>query len=612
MPASFSSAINAETRTDSGVPGEAYWQQRVSYAIDAELDPETKIIRGMERIVYHNQSPDPIRAIALNLYQNVFSEGVPRNRYSPITGGITLERVAAEGSVLEAKPWSTSPDTPGYRVRGTIGWVHLPRPLARGDSVVLEIDWHFEVPPEGTYRTAWQDEYGGRSFVVAQWYPQIATYDDLRGWDDTPYLGDGEFYLEYGDFDVSITVPTGWLVGGSGELTNPEAVLTDRALARLAGALESDGTTQVVTEADLDAGTATRGEPGGQLTWRFRAENVRDFAFATSDRYRWDVRRAEVTTDAGGTRHLPIHALYRPDAPHWERAAEFGAHTMAYLSDAIAPYPYPQVTIAEGSVGGMEYPQIMFIGGSRSIESLYGVIAHEAVHFWFPMLVGTDEARHAWMDEGMASFYGARSTAAFFSTDDPHGGNQRSYLSVAGTEAEVPLMRHTDLVTPYGARGVAAYTKPAALMHSLRTMLGEVTFDTAIRRYVEEWSYTHPAPWDFFNAMERAAGEDMDWFFGPWWFETGTLDQAISGVEPVDGGVRVTLRSEGEIAMPVHLVATTSAGESVQVEIPVGRWQSDGTASAVVQASSPVVRVEIDPDRAFPDVDRDNNVWTGE
>lgn len=605
-PAAFTSAVAAGTRTEAGVPGDAYWQQRVSYEIQAELDPETALLRGSEHIVYHNRSPDVLPEIVLNLYQNVFSEGVQRNRHSAITGGVTLDRVVAQGATLEARNFA-----PGYSVNGTIGRVHLPTPLQPGDSLVLEIDWHFTVPPEGTYRTAWQDALGGRAFVVAQWYPQIATYDDLRGWDATPYLGDGEFYLEYGDFDVAITVPSGWLVGATGELQRPEDVLTADALARLRAAPDPGTITTVVGLDDIEAGSATRVPAGNSLIWRFRAENVRDFAFATSNRYVWDLAHASVPSADGGTRTVPIHALYRPGAPNWERAAEFGRHAISFLSDAITPYPYPQVTIAEGSVGGMEYPQVMFIGKPQQIEGLYGVIAHEAVHFWFPMVVGSDEARHAWMDEGMANFWEGYASGDFFDDPDPHTGDRRSYFAVAGTEAEVPLMRHTDLVTPYGARGVAAYTKPAVLFRSLRSIMGPDRFDRAVREYVRDWSHLHPSPWDFFNAMELAMGEDLDWFFEPWWFGTGTLDQAIESVERVDGGIRVTIADQGDITMPVLLVATMADGSEIRQTVARDRWRGMGSISVEMAAGGPVTRVAIDPEQLLPDVDREDNVWTG-
>jgi hypothetical protein len=619
-PSSFRSAVQSGTRTTTGQPGPGYWQQRVRYRIEAELNPRTAVLRGAGRIHYQNQSPDTLTSIVLNLYQNVFSEGVPRNRFAPITGGITLDRVAASGRTLrqlslQQIPVETTPGTgapPGYAIRGTLARVVLPRPIAPGDSAVLEMEWHHKVPPAGAFRTAWQDTLGGRAFQVAQWYPQVATYDDLRGWDTTPYLGDGEFYLEYGDYDVSITVPAGYLVGATGVLQNADEVLTDEARRRLASALRSDSITRVVTEADLEANNATQPAEDRQLTWRFRAADVRDFAFATSGRYVWDATRAQVPDTAGGMRVVAVHALYRPGATHWGGAARYGQHSTEFFSRLLIPYLYPQITIAEGSVGGMEYPQLVFIGKPSTEEALYNVIAHEVAHEWFPMMVGQDEAAYAWMDEGTASYYDAAANGDFFRTADPFAADRAAYLRVAGTEAEVPMMRHTDLVSPYGARTVAAYRKPGTLLRSLRAILGEDVFQRAMTTYAQEWLLKHPTPWDFFNTMERVSGRELDWFFYPWWFETGTLDQAVERVEVVDTGtVRVTVRDRGDIPAPTLLRATTASGATITTQIPVETWLAGTrTATAAFQVSEPVVRIEVDPEELFPDINRDNNVWT--
>ncbi|MDQ3556839.1 MAG: M1 family peptidase, partial [Gemmatimonadota bacterium] len=253
VPPSVLAARERGTRTGNGEPGPNYWQQRVRYRIEAELDPETALLRGRERIVYHNRSPAALPDVVLNLYQNVFSQGVPRNRTVPVTGGVTLERVVAQGQALEVRTpqqlrvAGDARVVPGYSVQGTIARLLLPRPVAPGDSVVLEIDWRHTVPPTGAFRTAWEDALGGRVFQVAQWYPQVATFDDVRGWNTTPYLGDGEFYLEYGDWDVSLTLPAGWLVGASGELQNAAEVLTPEARQRLQIAATADTTVRVVS-----------------------------------------------------------------------------------------------------------------------------------------------------------------------------------------------------------------------------------------------------------------------------------------------------------------------------------------------------------------------------
>jgi hypothetical protein len=619
----YRQALAAGTRSESGAPGPRYWQQRADYRIEAELDPATATVRGRQWITYRNESPDALASLVINLNQNVFAPGAMRNRVSAVTGGITLERVAVQGQVLEQVPAARiGVATPvaepalGYAIAGTLARLVLPQPLLPGQSTVVEMAWHFQVPPAGTYRTAWEDALGGRAFVVAQWYPYVAVYDDVRGWAPSPYLGDGEFYMGYGDYDVSLTLPAGWLVGATGELQNPQEVLTAQARERLALAAAVDTVVRVVTAADMDGGRATApaAAPDGRLTWRFRARDVRDFAFAASDRYVWDATRADVATDDGGRRTVPVHALYRPGAPGWEEAARYGRHSLWFFSEALIPYLYPQVTIAEGSVGGMEYPQIVFIGKPQTPQALYSVIAHEVMHQWFPMMVGQDEATYTWMDEGVTVYYQDRAKDDFWPGVDHFGATQAAYLRVAGTDAEVPVMRHTDLVTPHGARGVAAYTKPGTVLRALAAVVGDTVFDDAMRTYAREWLLRHPYPWDLFSTIQRVSGQELDWFFYPWLFETGVLDQAIESVTPTDRGVRIVLRDRGDIAMPVDLAVTMEDGAVFRMEIPVEHWTSPPVRrlEATLPAPSGVVRVEIDPDRAFPDADRGNNVWVAE
>ena len=607
----------AGTRTATGEPGPRYWQQSVSYRIRAELDPETTLLRGSERIWYRNNSPDTLRAIVLNLYQNIYSESVPRNRRAPNTGGVTLERVAVQGMALAEQPAGrigvmrqVAQRAAGYAVDGTLARLMLPRPLLPGEGAALEIDWHHKVPPAPTFRTAWEDALGGRAFVVGQWYPQVATYDDLKGWDATPYLGDGEFYLEYGDFDVSLTVPAGMLVGATGSLTNAADVLSPEARARLEQAARSDSVVHVVTAADR---AAESWPAGAKKTWTFAARNVRDFAFAASDRYVWDAARAMVPDSAGGERAVAIHALYRPGAPGWERAWRYGQHAIAYLSRLVTPYVYDQATIAEGPIAGMEYPMLVFINRAGSAEDLQSVIAHELGHEWFPMTVGSDEASYAWMDEGINSYHEDRAHEDFF-PGTPPGGSVDSYLRVAGHDAEVPLMRHTDLVSPYGARTVAAYTKPAAVLLALRGVLGDSVFDRAMREYVRAWSFRHPQPWDFFATFERVAGRDLDWFWYPWFFETGVLDQSIESVRAVEGGVEVVVRDRGGNPMPAFVCVTSASGTVTEQEVEIGSWIGGrGARTATLQVPTyggAATKVEIDPRHLYPDVDRANNVWT--
>jgi hypothetical protein len=321
-----------------------------------------------------------------------------------------------------------------------------------------------------------------------------------------------------------------------------------------------------------------------------------------------------VPDGSGGERSILIHALYRPGAPGWERAWRYGQHAIGYFSRLVTPYAYEQATIAEGPVAGMEYPMLVFIHRPAAAEDLQGVIAHELGHQWFPMTVGSDEASHAWMDEGITSYHEDRAAADFFPGSTAAESTRNAYLRVAGRDAEVPLMRHTDLATPYGARTVAAYSKPAAVLAALRTVLGDSTFDRALREYVRDWSFRHPQPWDFFNTVERVAGRDLDWFWYPWFFETGVLDQSIESVRAVEGGVEVVVRDRGDNPMPTSVAVTSGNGTITEQEVEIDAWiggRGARTATLLVPTYGGVAtRVEIDHRQRFPDANRANNVWT--
>jgi hypothetical protein len=598
VPHGYLDALEAGTRSRTGAPGPAYWQQKVDYRIRTELHPADTMVTGSEVITYHNRSPHTLRQLWLNLPQNVFAPGNPRNRPVPITGGFTLDRVVVQGVVMEISP-------PRGLSHGTVIGIQLNEELAPGGVAEVEIDWHFLVP-EGTFRMGRE---GTEVFYLAQWYPQVAVFDDVRGWVRDPYMGDGEFYLEYGDFDVEITAPAGWLVSASGVLQNPDEVLRPEAAARLRG-ISRDEVTPVVSPADRDGGLATaRGGADGTLTWRFVAENVRDFAWGSSDRYVWDATVARYTGDDGRPQSAAIHSLYRPERPNWEKSAEYARHAIESHSYWY-PYPYPQMTVNEGIIGGgMEYPMITIVGGGRTPLSLYGVISHELAHMWWPMVVGSDERRHAWMDEGLASFSEDLFTPSLF-PESPGGlGTLRGYLRTAGTDRETESMRAADLYGPFGNRGLASYGKPATVFRALRAILGPETFDEAMRTYIRRWAFKHPDPLDLFFTYEDVSGRDLDWFFHPWLYTTGVMDQAVVDVQAGGGGVTVVLEDRGEIPMPVLLEVTTSEGKTVTAELGVDVWR-DGRAEAWVAVDGAVTQVVIDADQHLPDVNRGDNRWT--
>ncbi len=596
VPHSYQAALAAGTRSPSGAPGPAYWQQYLAYEIEASLDPDSALLTGSETIRYANHSPDTLDRVTLNLGQNVFAPGNPRNRFAPITGGMTLERLVVQGRDL-------TPAAPAGRSLPTVVQVTLPDSLAPGATAELEIAWRFVVP-EHTFRMG---RDGHEVFFLGQWYPQIAVYDDLRGWDRDPYMGDGEFYLEYGDFDVAVTVPEGWLVGASGVLLNPADVLTSEARARLDTARTARDVVHVVTVEDRDAGRATaRGGSVGTLTWRYRAEHVRDFAWGTSNRYVWDATVARYPDDDGAERTSLIQTLYRPDRPNWDRSAAYARHAIESHSRWY-PYPYPQMTVDEGVIGGgMEYPMVTIIGGGRTPLRLYGVISHELAHMWWPMVVGSDEKAYAWMDEGLASFSEDVFTPTLFPEEKAGLNSMNGYLRIAGSDRETPSMRHADLYGPFGNRGVASYGKPASVFRALRTILGHDVFDRALRTYIRRWAFKHPDALDLFHTFEDVSGRDLDDYFYAWMYTTRVMDQAVAGVSPDGDGTIVTIEDHGGIRMPVLLSARTADGRIHTLRRDVDAWRD---RRMQIRVPGRVVAVTLDPDQLFPDVTRADNHW---
>ena len=599
----FKRAVDRGTRTRTGEPGPKYWTQYARYALRAELDPKDKRLTGDARARYQNRSPDTLRFVAVQLYQNLFAPGATRNVEVPPTSGMTLLRVSAQGRPLPQLRDVDASVQPGFQIEGTIAWIRLPTPLAPGREADFEFSWEYTVPPDGAPRSGTD----GEVFVIAYWYPQFAVYDDVNGWQTDWYMGNAEFYMDYADYDVALTVPAGWLIGATGQLKNAAEVLTPETRSRLAEAGRSPEVVHVVTEADRAAGRSTTMGTGGKVTWLFEAHNVRDFAWGTSDKYLWDATRADSAT---------INSFYRPSRIEWawDQSARYARHAIEFLSGFLWPYPYPQMTALDGvvSCSGMEYPMITCIGGQRDTLGLYSVIVHEFGHMWFPMQVGSDEKRHAWQDEGLTRFNQAQAMRSFFGGYDLERIVRDAYLGFARTGDEVELMRHGDLY-PVGtpAYSVASYQKMATNLVALRALLGDNVFMQAYREYGRRWIGKHPTEYDFFNTFNDVSKRDLAWFWRTWFYETWTLDQAIAGVEVSGDSATITVEDRGLAPMPVRLAITRQGTSAVERrEIPVDVWlRGERRAILRVAASPKIMKVEIDPENAFPDIDRTNNRW---
>jgi hypothetical protein len=613
-PPYFRAALQAGTRSPDGSPGPNYWQVYSEYDIDARLDPVSGLLSGTEVIRFHNRSPGSLRVLQLFLHQNLHKAGVVRNRAVEVTGGIRLERVRAGGEDLLPSEGFRGP---GYREEDGFMSVRLPEPVAAGATVELEIEWSFFVPQNGAGRMGHSQR---EMYFLAYWFPKIAVYDDLRGWDAEAYQG-AEFYEGYGDYRVNLTVPEGWTVMATGELQNPEEVYTPRTRNRMAAAAVADTMVRIATREEVESGTVTETTGNGALTYRFRAENVRDFTWTTSNKQLWTGTSARVPDrDGDGVEdRVAIHSFYREyRAPLWVDQALYGKHSIESESRFTAfTYPWPHMTSVEGADiigGGMEFPMFTLIGSYEDGDpvALYSVTAHELAHMWIPMIVGSNEKRHAWIDEGSTTFLENQVKTDYWpGIPDPDFQEMESYLTVARVEAEQSMMRHGDYYEPGPGYGNASYAKPASLLVTLRNLLGEETFTEAYRTFISEWAFKHPSPWDFFNTFERVAVRDLDWFWGSFYYETWALDHAVGSVAREGENTVVTIEDRGFAFLPARVRIETSSGEVLEREIPVSHWLT-GALSAQVRvptSSGDVVRVDIDPDARFPDLNRENNHW---
>lgn len=623
VPPSFTRAIANGTRTRTGEPGPRNWVQHARYWIDASIDPATNTLTGSERVRYINNSPDTLARLAIYLRQNVFRPESPRRDVAPLTNGMKLGRVVANGSALaelsaDDNSSSSARGRPGYSVDGTVMWLTLPSPMLPHDSASLELTWSFVpslTPSDG--RQGRDDHL----YLVGYWYPQIAVYDDVNGWMADPYLLEAEFYMDPADYDVRLTMPRGWLIGATGSLRNGADILSMGARNKLAQARATGRVINITRPGDREPVFAT---PSPTVTWHFTAPNVRDFAWGTSDRYAWDATRALVRNEAGATDTVDIQSFYRLDA----RASAWAAGGARYTRDAVQQlsaylweYPWPTMTSMEGVLtsGGMEYPRLTFMQPWADTLSLAGDLMHETGHMWFPMQVGSSETRFPWMDEGFTQFDAAQGMRALYGEPrkggriaDQEPGQRTLYLRRAAAGEDQILMTPGDLF-PSDLYNVMYYDKTAQVLASLRGMLGEPTFHRAFREYGRRWTGRHPYPYDFFDTIEDVTKQDLSWFWTSWFFEPWSLDQAIASVKREGFNIAITIEDRGLAPMPVELAITRADGKTDRMRIPATVWLEGARTYVVRIARAPeVMRVEIDPDGLFPDMDRSNQLWTSD
>jgi hypothetical protein len=605
-------------RSADGAPGPDYWQNRADYEIHARLDTTAHRLQGSEVITYTNNSPGALDSLWLQLEQNMYREDSRAAyggglRRTQSTAGIELEAV----ELREAG----EPRKADYIVSDTRMQIRLAGPLPPGGRLQVLIHYHYQVPGEFGGRTAYSATRNGEIYDIAQWYPRMAVYDDLRGWDTLPYVG-AEFYLEYGNFDYYVTVPTGFLVAGSGQLQNPQEVLTTQQRARLQQARSSDGTVFIRTAAEV-GDPASRPAQSGELTWHYRMNRTRDVAFSASPAFVWDAARIRLP-NGGASLAMSFYPVESAGDEAWGRSTEYLKHAVEEFSRRWLPYPYPAAVNVGGKVSGMEYPGLLFDGAELRGKELFWLTAHEIGHTWFPMVVGFDERRDAWMDEGFNTFidvyesdtfgngvYGPKRDQEYA----PGGGNPVDEILPLLNDPQAPvILTNADLIPRKYSHPVSYFKSALGLILLREQILGPERFDWAFRRFIRQWAYRHPSPSDFFRSMESAGGEDLTWFWRGWYFNNWTLDLAVEDVKYVNGdplqGARVTIANLDSLVLPATVQIDFADGSTTRFRLPAETWLQQTRYTANLASRQPITSVTVDPDHVLPDNDRRNNVWT--
>jgi hypothetical protein len=605
-------------RSASGEPGPKYWQNRADYKINCTLDTGKNSVAAEVEINYTNNSPDDLKFLWLQVDQNIYKQDSRASATTTETGGRWANAEFTNGDVIKsiAVEYNGKAYTPKYNITDTRMQVWLQDELkSSGGKIKVTIKYDFEVPEYGTDRMGRMKSKNGWIYEVAQWFPRMCVYDDIQGWNTLPYLGAGEFYLEYGDIEYNVTAPANLIVVGSGELQNPQDCLTAEEQRRWNEAKNSDKT--VIIRSDKEVNDPNSRPKQANCTWKFKIQNARDVAWAASKAFVWDAARMNLPSGrkAIAASVYPVESIKKDG---WQRSTEMVKGSIEFNSKTWYEFPYPVATNVAGIVAGMEYPGIVFCSANESGSGLWGVTDHEFGHTWFPMIVGSNERKYAWMDEGFNTFINDLSTANFhngeFKEESFFGDPNSPFMVKYVFGDKMDGLFNIPEVIQQDNLGVAAYMKPSMMLHALReVVLGPERFDAAFREYINRWAFKHPTPWDFFHTIENVAGEDLSWFWRGWVLNTWKIDQAVKGVKYIkdkpENGAEITIENLEKLPMPVTVLVKESNGKEQRIDLPVEIWQRGAQWTFAVPTTSDIKEVILDPDKKLPDWNRDNNDW---
>jgi hypothetical protein len=609
----FYTKNGSEYRAADGEPGPKYWQNRADYTLTAQLNDQTNEVIGTEVLTYTNNSPQKLDFLWMQLDQNIFKADSRGTAIIPVTGSRNGGRGQMPDGGYKIKSVKVGDNAVKFLINDTRMQIFLPEGVnAEGGKVKLNIEYSYIVPEYGSDRTGILNTKNGKIYTVAQWYPRMYVYDDVMGWNALPYTGPSEFYLEYGDFDLSITAPANHIVVASGELQNPQDVYTAEQQKRWELAEKSDQTVIIRSASEV---TSAASRPAGKkdLTWHFKIKNARDVAWASSAAFILDAAKINLPSGKKSTA-VSAYPVESDGKDAWARSTEYVKKSIEYNSAKWFEYPYPAATAVAGNVNGMEYPGIVFCGSRAKKGSLWGVNDHEFGHTWFPMIVGSNERLYGWMDEGFNTFINTLSTADF-NNGEYKGGKvdmQRTGDVLTKPDLE-PVFSNPENLKEKN-NGILLYFKPGTGLTLLREqILGPERFDFAFKTYINRWAFKHPTPDDFFRTMENASGESLQWFWRGWFQNNWRLDVGVRDVKYVSDdpakGALITLDNLEKMAMPTVLEIKTKSGKTERLNLPVEIWERNNSFIVKYPSTEEIESVTYDPDKSLPDFNPANNVW---
>ncbi|CAN5504817.1 M1 family metallopeptidase [soil metagenome] len=607
-------------RSAKGTPGTMYWQNSASYLIHATLSEKDTSVTGDVTITYTNNSPDQLDYLWLQLDQNIFktsSRSVAATLYpgdyfgvlGKNNGGYNIKNITiTQGQ----KTYTVQPIITDTRMQ-----LRLNKPmLPNGDQVSVKINFSFNIPLDGAGRFGRQYTKNGVVYQIGQWYPRMCVYDDVEGWNTLPYMGLGEFYCDYGNYDYYITAPAEMIVYGSGDLQNPTAVLTATEIKRLAAASTSDKTITIIG-ADEAMNPSMRPVANGNLTWHFTMKNTRDVGWAAGKGMIWDAAKINLPSGrkAMAMSCYPVESM---GDTAWTRSTEYLKASIEIYSKNFFEYPWNNAISNAGITGGMEYPGLIFNNYKETKARLWFLISHEIGHNWYPMIVGSNERKYMWQDEGFNTYINYIATDLF---NNGEYVNSKAFFDSAffASRDYTQFMQYKDpLMTVSDAmdeqQHYQFYGKTAYGLNLLRTVVvGKERFDYAFRKYTEAWAFKHPTPYDFFHCINNASGEDLNWFWKEWFFTTWKFDQAITTVTYVDNdpakGALITVENKGRMILPAIVKIIQTNGEAATIQLPADVWQRNGTWTFKYPSTNKIDKVILDPEKVLPDMNRRNNEW---